>query len=464
MLKNVPIFGVGNKGKSPNVSAQKRVNLYVELHDDPESNGLTLYPTPGLTTFVNFGANPCRGAYGKDNLVYFVNANTLWEVAADGTTTNRGGLSTTGGRVDIADNGLQLLIVDGTTTGYLFNLTTHALTTVTLPAAFETCSFMNGYFIGQEAGSARFYISALYDGATWNLNDWETAESDPDNLVRVMVDSGILLLFGARTTEFWGDSGAADFPLSRIGSAAIEWGLAARWSLCKFDGSLMFLRRNKLGAVQVCQLVGNQAIPVSNAEMDYIFSTYSAVENATAFAYMVSGHPFYQINFPTAGESWLYDGLSKSWSQVQYGASGRHRGEIQANFLNRPFVTDYEHGKVYMLDQNAYTDDGQYIVREMVTRHNKTGDFTRIPKLWLDMEGGVGLNAGAGSDPKVVLQISRDGGHTWGAELPASIGRIGQYLVRAVWTKLGHSRDWLFKFRCTDPVKTVFVAGWAQVN
>jgi hypothetical protein len=119
---------------------------------------------------------------------------------------------------------------------------------------------------------------------------------------------------------------------------------------------------------------------------------------------------------------------------------------------------------VYELDQNNYTDDGQYIVREFTSRHNKTGDFTSIPKLWLEMEAGVGLNVGAGSDPKVVLQISRDGGHTFGAQLPAPIGKMGAYTARAVWTKLGRARDWLFKFRCTDPVKAVFVAGWAQVK
>jgi hypothetical protein len=78
-------------------------------------------------------------------------------------------------------------------------------------------------------------------------------------------------------------------------------------------------------------------------------------------------------------------------------------------------VTDYENGKVYLLDQNAYTDDGQYIVREFVTRHNKTGELLSIAQLWLEMEAGVGLVSGQGSDPQVMLQISRDGGHSWGA-------------------------------------------------
>jgi hypothetical protein len=464
MLRNVPLFGIGNVGKSPNVSAQKRVNLYVELQQDPESNGLALFPTPGLSTFVNFGANPCRGSYVKDNLQYQVNGATLWEVAADGTLTSRGTMLTSGGRVDITDNGDEMLIVDGTTTGYVYTFVTHAFAQVTLPIAAVNCAFLNGYGIINAADSAQFNLSGAYDFTTWDALDFATAESDPDNLVRVKTYNGQLVLLGVKTTEFWGDSGALDFPLARIGSSAIQWGLAARWSLCEFMNSLIFLGKNQLGAVQAFILAGNEAVPVSNPEMDHVFSTYAAVEDATAFAYMVSGHPFWQINFPTADESWLFDGLTKAWSKVQFGAEGRHRGEIQVNFLNRSYVTDYENGKVYLLDKDTYTDDGQYIVREFLSRHNKSGDLTGISQLWLEMEAGVGLNNGQGSDPQVVMQISRDGGHTFGTELPASMGRIGQYGIRALWNRLGRSRDWVFRFRCTDPVKTVFVAAWARLG
>lgn len=462
-LQNVPLFGLGNKGKSPNVNAQQRVNLYVEIQQDPESNGLTLYPTPGTTTFVNFGANPARGLYQKGDVAYEVNGTTLWEISFTGVMTSRGTILTSSGRVDITDNGLQMLIVDGAF-GYIYTFATNTLVQITdvdFPAS-TTCAFLNGYFIVQKTDSAQFYISALYDGLSWDALEFATAESDPDDLVRVMVDNGIVHLFGEKTTEFWGDSGAADFPFARIGSSAIEWGLAARWSLCKFMNSLIFLGKNELGAVQVFILNGSSAVPVSNPEMDYVFSQYAAVENATAFTYMVSGHPMYQINFPTADESWVFDGQSKAWSRMQYSTGGRHRAEIQVNFFNRSLVSDYENGKLYYFDQNVYTDDGAVIVREFVSRHNKGGDFIQISQLWLEMEAGVGLVSGQGENPQVMMQISRDGGHEWGGEVWASIGAMGKYRKRAVWNRLGQARDWLFKFRVTDPVKTVFVAAWAN--
>jgi hypothetical protein len=35
-------------------------------------------------------------------------------------------------------------------------------------------------------------------------------------------------------------------------------------------------------------------------------------------------------------------------------------------------------------------------------------------------------------------------------------------LARAIWNRLGRARDWTFKFRITDPVKTIFIGAWAR--
>lgn len=466
MLSPVPLFGLGNQGKSANVNAQKRVNLYAEVQTDPEKNILTLYPTPGLTTFVNFGLNPIRGIYERGDVLYVVVGTKLYSVNNAGTTTELGTLAAaTSSRVYFADNGTQIMLVDGAS-GYIYNVNTTVfvqITDVDFPGGV-TVTFLNGRFIVNKPSSGQFFISALYDGLTWDSLDYATAESDPDNLVRVIADGGSLVLFGDKTIEIWGDNGAADFPMARIGSSAIEWGLAARASLCKYIDSLIFLRKNRLGQIQVCVQSGLSAQAVSTPEMDYNFSQYTTTSDATGFAYMVSGHPMYQINFPTANESWLYDGQSKSWSKVQYGNSGRHRAEMQVQLLSKNYVTDYENGKLYRFQEGVYTDDGATIVREFVGRHQSVGNNINYSTMWLEMEAGVGLNLGQGVTPKLMMQTSKDGGHEWGAEVWRDIGAMGKYKARAVFNRLGKSRDWLFKFRVTDPVKTVFIAAWGRVR
>jgi hypothetical protein len=49
---------------------------------------------------------------------------------------------------------------------------------------------------------------------------------------------------------------------------------------------------------------------MSNPELDSIINGYATVSDATGFSRMQGGHPFYQINFATAGASWEFDGLT----------------------------------------------------------------------------------------------------------------------------------------------------------
>lgn len=75
-----------------------------------------------------------------------------------------------------------------------------------------------------------------------------------------------------------------------------------------------------------------------------------------------------------------------------------------------------------------------------------------ISRLEIEMQRGVGLITGQGSDPQVMLSISRDGGMTFGPEVWMTPGKIGEYLTRIYTTRLGRSRDWVFKLVVTDPV------------
>ena len=105
MLKPIPLFGLGVSGKSLNVNAQQRLNLYCELQTDPENNTLAIYGTPGLLSVANYGASPARGAYSMGEFRYFVFGNVLWKEANDGTKTNLGSLVTSTGFVSMSDNG-----------------------------------------------------------------------------------------------------------------------------------------------------------------------------------------------------------------------------------------------------------------------------------------------------------------------------------------------------------------------
>ena len=71
------------------------------------------------------------------------------------------------------------------------------------------------------------------------------------------------------------------------------------------------------------------------------------------------------------------------------------------------------------------------------------------------METGVGLTTGQGSDPKIMLEKSDDGGKTWKSLPDRSLGPLGERLTRAVWHNLGSSRQRVYRAAVSDPISIV---------
>lgn len=467
-LKTVPLFGTGLQGKSPVVTAQEHWNLYAEVQREQDKAKLVYYGTPGLDLFTAaFGDTPHRGWIEIGSLFYTVHRGTFYEVNNSAVVTSRGTLNTTTGRVDMSYDGTRILIVDGTN-GYTYTpgTTTFAqIADADFPNGANTTTWLDGFFIVDAGdGSDSFYISE--DASSWDALDFASAESNPDGLVRVFSDNGEVVLLGENTLEFWGNSGAQDFPFTPIKGSTQEFGLAARWSLTQFNSGLAGLFKSSMGQVQVMFIQGYVPRPISNPELDSLINSYGTVSDATAYAYMNGGHPMLQVNFPAAGKSWLYDATTGMWSQVSYGLEGaRHRGEMQLDFINRTLIADYEDGTIYRLNASSYTDNGTAIAREIIGRHVfSDGNPLVVAELFVDMETGVGLASGQGSDPQAMLQVSRDGGRTWSNEAWTTIGAIGQYLARVAWRRLGAARDFVFKIRITDPIKVVITYAAMRVR
>lgn len=455
-----PLFGISQKGKSPTVTSQRRQNLYAEITQAEDKNVIAFYPTPGLTLFTDVGL-PVRGWRLVGNRWFVVAGSNFYELSTVGVPTLRGSLSTSSGIVDLTDNGLQVLIVDGG--GYSFTLATNAFAAITDPdfPGADTCYFDSGFALVNRPNTGEFWISDSYDVTSWDALNFANAEGSPDALVRVYADQGQIILFGPVTTEFWSNVGALDFPYQKVGSAVVEWGLVARWSVAKFNRSICCLMRNLLGQQQIVTLSGYTPVPISTPDVDYQISQYGTVSDAIAYSYNLGGRPMYEINFPTEGKTWLYDGLSNVWSELSSG-TGRHWANLGIQVNGDTYVSDYRNGRIYLLDPETYTDNGTLIQREIVGRHVFAQGYQTLGAIWLEMQPGVGAITGTGTNPVVSLQISRDGGFTWGPEKFARIGSIGQYLTRARWLRNGRARDFVWKFRLSDPVYPVIAGAYVD--
>lgn len=73
---------------------------------------------------------------------------------------------------------------------------------------------------------------------------------------------------------------------------------------------------------------------------------------------------------------------------------------------------------------------------------------------------GISVSNGLITDfrrPQVSLRWSDDGGHTWSNYHPADIGNTGQYKTRAMWRRLGRSRDRVYEISASDPIPWRFL-------
>lgn len=471
-MRITPLFGVGTVGKSSVVTTQRRLNCYFEVRKDRDKSKIACYGTPGLvlkftlTTPLNL---PVRGMLGSQSALYVVAYNQFQSVSSTGTALYTNTIGTISGSVSIAYNPTQVVIVDGAA-GYLYTpgAGTFAAIAASFPNGAKTVTQVAGFFVAEQPGSQKFWVSNLFDGSTWNALAFASASAFSDNILAVDNLVGNLVIFSEQHMEFWQNAGLSPEPFVPIQSAANEWGLAAIQSRAHVDETIIFLAQNRQGQVQVCQIQGLGVVAVSDPDIEYIINQFSTVSDAVAMSYGQDNHKFYQITFPTANRSFLYDTSTTLWSEVQTGSSvipSRHWGNLSTYYAGQVLVSDYATNVLYYLSPTAYTDNGQIIRRQVITRHILSNfNRIRVSLLYLDMETGVGLQSGQGSNPQIMLEYSKDNGRTWSAERWAPLGLVGQYLWRVIWRRFGSTRDATWRITMTDPVKFVITEGAIKVS
>jgi hypothetical protein len=467
----VQLFGIGMKGPSPMIGAQRRINCFLAPQAEPDRTSLALIGSPGLTLFNNALSGASRGMWAVNTLstplIFTVHLGTLYSINNAGVTASIGTIGTTTGDVSMADNGTTLVLVDGSK-GYTYNMVTPAglnqITDGNFTTSPKTVTWQDTYFIVTAGSTNQFQLSNGSDATTWPAVNINFTGSSPGALQAGIADHSVLNLMGDVYAEFWQDTGSPDFPYASIPGSAQEFGLASPWSLSKYDNSLAGLFKNKMGEANISRMEGFRLQKLSSVDLDYTINGYSNVADAEGFGYMLQGHPMYQIGFPTAGKTWEYDGYSKAWGERQSTTGGRYWANKFAFFVNRRLVSDYRNGNIYQIDPTVYSDNGSEIGMEVHSRHIWNDDkYLTIPQIQVDVQAGVGLATGQGSNPQLMLEISKDGGQSFSPWAWQSMGKIGQTTQRVIWNRLGRARDWVLKLRITDPVYRVLVGASAEI-
>lgn len=467
-MKPVVLFGEGIRSISDIVTRQRRVNCFYIKRKDSDRSDVIVLGSPGSFAAYALEDFPIRGYHVVATSLYVVAGTSLYEISIGGVVSLRGNLPTVTQLVSIADNGIDLTVVDGVT-GYVMNLTTKALvqiTDVNFPQGCTTIAYINERYVAETPNSRIFTCSAQLDGTTWTPYLFATKEDYSDNIQAINVFNGLIILWGETLSiEFWQDLGLFPLPYQKVVGVTQTWGLAAKYSRTVLGNTIAFLGKSPDGGVQVLRLNGITPVRISTDDIENEIRKFAVYSDAISLTYTVNGHSFLQITFPSANRTFLYDSSTGVWSEAQTGLAllARHYANLGVSFNGKNYFSDAATGTIYQFDLDTYTDNGAQILREICTRHvRNAGNELSLQDLYLDMEVGVG-NAAAAS-PQLSLAVSKDGGKNFGPEKIRSLGAVGQYLKRVYFSRLGSGKDFVFRIRMTDPVKFVIASGSATVE
>lgn len=473
--------GAAYTASDPYQDRQDLINWYVEVSQDDKSKTPTaLLGCPGLNNIFQLNAPPSgevRGAWvlpggtqcawvsGNKFYISTMTVPATQTSIAQFSVTQYGTLLTNNGQVCIRDNGAggYVCVVDGPY-GYLWNIATTAFTQIVDPAFYgsDKVAFIDGWLIFNKPGTQTFYTTGpvpytvTFPGAFFALKD-----SNSDNLITLMENNKELWLVGERASEVWYNAGGANFSFSRIPGVSPQIGCAAKNSIARLGGSLVWLGRSERGENVVIKTDQYTYTTISNRAVEFQFSQYPLVSDAFGYTYVEDGHLFYMLTFPTADVTWCYDATTEEWhKRLSYdqatGTYHRHRSNCYVNYQNIRMVGDYQSGFTMQMSRNFYTDAGQPLVALRRAPHIwKKEDRTRLfhSSLQIEFSPGVGLQVGQGVDPQVMVRWSDDGGATFGNQHLVPIGKAGRTKNRAIVRRLGQARDRVYEASISDPVK-----------
>lgn len=476
-MSRLNLTGGTYPARSPVSSAQRQLNWYSEpvLNDEGEPVGVALYPTPGLTLMVSLPDTHLRGIRQCTNgNVYAVAGAGVYLISQFWVATKIGTVPADTRPVSMADNGIDMVIVDGSAIGWTVHLSNNAFAQITDPnfLGADRVAYLDTYFLFNQPGTTQFYWSDSL-AVTFNALNIAGKTSSPDLLVTLVVANREIWLIGDRTTEIWYDSGDPLSAFARVDGVFIDHGCVAKNSVAEIDNSVFWLSQDRHGTGIVLQGSGYAAKRISSFALENALRAAQGVTLAftqpltvaIAWTYQLGGHSCYVLTFPPNAASatnralwvsWVYDLSTEKWHEwCSLDADGNetaHFGtcSFQANFITAVGSWDAS-GNIYALSALNSSDNGRAIKRQRAFPHIEGSNGNRMyhRQFIANIEVGTVTD---GSTPLLSLDWSDGRGQTFGNPITASLGAAGEYLTSVQYQRLGMARSRVYRLTLTSSV------------
>jgi len=446
--------------KAP-IAVQECINLFPEVELEGAQSRLVLRRFPGLKTFIDFSGNSIRGMEKMGAVLFVVTGTSLYSTTSAGGSTLIGTIAGSN-LVSMANDGTNLVIVNGTATGYVYNGS--SLSTIS-DADFVSSSkvvYLDTYFVHLRTDTNQIFISESGSATSYISTERASAEGAPDDLVSIIASNRDLILMQSDTTETWRNIGNPDFAFARQEGTYQQRGCTGINSPVAIDNDVYFLG----GDGVVYRLIGYQSERISHHAIEKWISEQSKADRDAAIGMSIThqGHYMYVLSFNKG--TWVFDATTSKrqekpmWFQLKSAESENYRVDVVSEAYGKTLCGGGD-GIVYELDPDTYTENGSMQLKRRTSPYYANERKPLSPsRIKLGFEQGVGNTTVI--DPQVQFSISRDWGRTFGNTRNRSMGQAGQYKKNATWTRNGVTRGDVLRWDVTDAVDVTFTGAYAE--
>lgn len=462
-VQSIDIPIIGDSDDAPQDSPQFTLNMYAEKMAD---DVYTLKPTPGTDLDSQLAINGAgRDLHAAAGRLFGVRGGFFQEKVS-GAWVVRGTLlsnSTPVTMIDATKPDLtvsQILIVDDAH-GYVFDLLTNTFSTLTgtggdnFLGGGSQAAFCAGRAFVFKPGTTFFQCSNLYDFKTWDTTQNSAMQSLTTPLLAMISNGTLMYGFSSDGFEVW-ESQATSltiiFPVRQV-LAGDRIGILAPQSALFSERWAYWLGGSAQGqGVAYRHQGGGRPERISDHSTERNIADMTTPQDALGFTYQALGHTFCGLNFQAGNRTMVFDSSTNLWHDRA------QREPVSGSLFALPFTKtilyagsilaiDTRNGKVWKLDENTFTDDGNPIVRERILNVTpKEGDYLTFYQS-VELFGQIGNTPIGQNDPQVMMQYSADRGETWSLEDWQQAGGNSSYEGRVRWTGLGSAYGLAFWFR-----------------
>lgn len=389
---------------------------------------------------------------GKVYKITSSTATTATDITGDGLETD-GTRPTfaTDGSVLIMANGGKMIYTNGTAnTAYIAD--------AQAPTAVSHVAFFDQYIIANKVGTADVQFSNVGDYSNWDAIDFFSNEGGPDDTLAVHVTTDKIYAVGENTIEVYYNDGST--PFSRVGGGLIHSGTIAKYSTIVINNILYYLDQNR-------QMVGlNGTVPqIISLPFDRDIQAMSTVDDCMTDYVMTDGKKFLVLHFPTENVTYVYDFISKAWSQWGYWNQYLLGTGVFSSQYDRWIANAYAYApewgfhlvgsridsKIHKMSRSYYTDNGNNIRFLRRSGHFNHGTHQKKRSKKLIMRAKSGKVSGV-TDPVFMIRWKDNNKNIWSNEHWISLGNVGVTEFIKTLYRMGAYQTRQYEIVQSDPV------------